>query len=211
MNEPWEIVTQTCGWEGRPDFYYSLYNYSRYLIPPGSTILEIGTGRGDSAISLALGLRDAEIAARYQGPPGNVYTVEPGFISGHWWFPDYHRPEGYTWTYDLAAFLERCRYCGVQDYITAIAKTSDEVFREWDGKPLAALHIDGAHVEKNLREDLRFTEFLQPGSILILDDWFDMTKTTTKDFLKGKPFRCIHESTLPDRGFYIVTLFERIA
>jgi hypothetical protein len=200
----------------RPDFVECLYKYARDLAGPQSLIQEVGCGKGDSTIALAMGCRDASGGALL--PPAGVITIEPGFATGTFTFPDPHQSEGYTWKYDLDAFRKRCKRCGVSGCISYLPMTSEEALRrvgnfvELQGQPLNLFFCDGAHTYEAVSIDCRWMEFVQAGGWAVFDDWIEPVERAVRDYLSAHPeqgWTILHESTKPKDGDMVVTLLQK--
>lgn len=118
-------------------------------LPDRGSLLEIGTGRGDSATFFALAK-----------PKWIIYTVDQYGVAS-----DY--PAGYSLK-ELGKNVVTWRNAGLISIIPIIANSFD---MPW-GAMIDALYIDGDHRYEAVKSDFeRFAPFLKPDGIIMMDDY----------------------------------------
>jgi predicted O-methyltransferase YrrM len=143
------------GWLTR-DQARLLYDEASRL-PSGAVALEIGSHQGRSTIVLAhaLGQRD-----------GRVIALDP-FVEG--------RLFGGTPT--RAKFEQHVREAGVAASVELVTDYSTRARPEWQ-RPLDLLYIDGKHDYWTVSDDLRWTDHLPPGAVVLVHDAFSSIGVT---------------------------------
>lgn len=122
----------------------------------GGVIVEIGSWKGKSTVSLALGSRD--------GSRGKVFAVDP-HLGTYDDFTGLYTPLGTE-----EAFRDNIKRAGVADTVEALVMKSEEAARGWN-RPISLLWIDGAHDYENVRLDFSLWEpHLIPGGIICFHD-----------------------------------------
>ncbi len=116
------------GWLGRGEAYL-LYNAAKNCTGKG-IIVEIGSWHGKSTIFIAKGSK--------AGKTIPIYAIDP-----HTGSPENIKKYGSVWTFDI--FKKNLQKFNVADLVTPFVKTSRAVVKEWSGKPVEFLWIDGAH------------------------------------------------------------------
>jgi len=133
-----------------------LYDAAR-AVPPGGTVVEIGSHHGRSAVVLASGL-DAT---------GCLVAVDPFPADWRYGSPDTEQ-----------AFRRNVAAAGVADRVDLRVAASRQVRAGWSG-PLHLVYVDGKHDHWSCLDDLRWSEHLAPGGWLLVHDAFSSLGVTT--------------------------------
>ncbi len=143
------------GLVGRQDLL-ALYRAAAGL-PLNAVVVEIGSFMGRSTVCLALALKDAgNLGAR-------VYAIDS--FDGNLGI----RQKGPTYE----PFLKNIRAAGVEALIVPLRKTSEQAGKEWDGRLIHLLWIDGDHYYPAPAADIRaWKPFLKEGGLLLMDDCY---------------------------------------
>jgi hypothetical protein len=141
-------------------------------------IVEIGSMVGKSVIPVAsVTTRDIVAIDPHEGDweePALAYIgidgVEEGYIN---------RREIMGDTYDQ--MVENLEYYGYRDRVEILKMMSDQAAKEWDGRKICFMFIDGDHHEKWVRHDVEaFAPWLVPQAMLVFHDYktscFGVTK-----------------------------------
>ncbi len=119
-------------------------------------IVEIGSYRGKSAVLLALG----SAACR-----GVVTAIDPHFTGED-------VPRMQFDGEDRRVLQEQLRRHGVASRVHEVVLTSREALREWDGRPIDLLWVDGDHSEEAVAFDLgEWGRFVGPGGLVAAHDY----------------------------------------
>lgn len=126
-------------------------------VPASGTVVEIGSHHGRSAVVLASAL-----------PPGaRLVAVDP--------FPE-------DWRYGdagtEAAFRHNIAAAGLADAVDLRVAPSAEVRADWSG-PVDLVFVDGKHDYWSCRRDLRWSEHVAPGGLVLVHDAFSSLGVTT--------------------------------
>lgn len=132
-----------------------LYEVARNCKGRG-VIVEIGSWKGKSTIWLAKGSK--------AGNNTKVYAIDPHIGSS-----ENIEKLGIVWTYP--EFRHNIENAEVEDIVISIPKTSEDAAREWDGKPIELLWIDGAHEYEMVKLDFDlWSPYLVEGGIIAFHD-----------------------------------------
>ena len=156
LDEAVEAALKVSGITGKKDLT-ALYLAARG-VRLGGRIVEIGSFRGRSTVALALGLRDGK------NQTARVYAVDP--FQGNLTPTKIVPP-----TFD--EFLRNNRAAGIEEWVVPLKMASEEAAKQWDGKPIDVLWIDGKHEYPAPAEDIRaWAPFLKTGGLLLVDDCY---------------------------------------
>ena len=150
-----EVITDYLdGWL-HPQEGKFLYKAARNCKGKG-VIVEIGSWKGKSTIWLAKGSK--------AGSGVKVYAIDP-----HTGSSENRRRYGEVWTFP--EFEHNVVEADVQDIVIPLIKTSEEAGREWDGKAIELLWIDGAHEYEMVKQDFElWSQYLVEGGIIAFHD-----------------------------------------
>jgi SAM-dependent methyltransferase len=162
-----------------------LWNRAR-AVPPGGSIVEIGSYRGRSAIVLAsAALPNAQViaidphAGNDRGPQQWVGTREEG-------------------EHDYERFHENLRAAGVEERVHHIRDFSQEALQQLDGE-VDLLYIDGAHGYAPARADIvRWGGRVRAGGTMLIHDAYSavgVTLALLTTTVAGTEFRYVGRST----------------
>lgn len=166
-----------CGTRGRLDHVYYLYHYASVL-PNNSLILEIGTSTGGSAIAMGMGIRNKG---------SKIITIDPGLLP----IEEINKRKDELSRYelqviDLNIVKENIKKARLEDYITIISDTSDNVLKKWDGRPIDMIHIDGSHRYEDVKIDCQWLQYIKKGGIAVFDDWFDPVQRAANEYFSNR-------------------------
>ena len=186
-------------------------------------IVEIGSWKGKSTVSLALGIKE--------NGSGKVYAI------------DHHRgskEHGTVNTYE--EFKKNIFSFGVSDYVVPLVMSSEEANKSWQ-RPIKLLWIDGSHEYEDVKKDFMMWErhlvvngliafhdtFFWPGPKKVVDEFIfggnykdigfvgDITFATKANLLtksqiiKNKRQRIIRDIIFLKRRFTLRRVIERIS
>ena len=149
-----EIADRADGWlrDAEGEF---LYNAAKNCQGKG-VIVEIGSWKGKSTIWLAKGSK--------AGRNAKIYAVDPH--TGASWYKKMH---GEVWTFE--EFKQNIKEANVEDAVVPIVKTSRDAARDWDGKPIELLWVDGEHEYEVAKSDFDlWSPYLVEGGIIAFHD-----------------------------------------
>ncbi len=132
-----------------------LYNAAKNCKGKG-VIVEIGAWKGKSAIWLAKGSK--------AGSNVKIYAIDP-----HTGSSGYKKRYGEVWTFE--EFKENIKRANVEDIVVPVVKTSEDAARDWDGKPIELLWVDGEHEYEMVKLDFDlWSPYLIEGGIIAFHD-----------------------------------------
>lgn len=175
----WRLFDSTPGLEGigtrgRLDHAFYLYRYA-YLLPDSSVIVEIGTSGGASAIAMAMGL------GANNNNSSKIYTIDPGFLPAE----EIEKRSLYkkygVQKLDLGKVYELIKKVGLENYITIIPDTSENVLKTWNGC-IDMIHIDGSHTYEDVKVDCQWLQYIKKGGVAVFDDWFEPVQRAAKEY-----------------------------
>ena len=132
-------------------------------------ILDVGTARGFSAVTMARALLDASL-------PGHVYTID---IIDHLEPVNWHSDTEGKQDPDeplAKSIVSRSEiwsrwFADEANCITPMLGRSHDILGKWSLGPIDVAFIDGEHTHRAVRRDLHFLERLMaPGGVIVLDD-----------------------------------------
>jgi len=150
----WSFASEIEGWLTE-DQARALYRAARSL-PPGATVVEIGSHQGRSTTVLAAGLP----------PRGRLVTVDP--FDADW------RYGGPATQQLLLAHLDAA---GVRDRVEVLTTTSRAARAAYHG-PVDLLYVDGKHDYWTVRDDLRWAARVPDGGVVLVHDAFSSLGVT---------------------------------
>lgn len=119
-------------------------------------VVEIGSYRGKSAVLLALG--SAACA-------GRVTAIDPHFVGKD-------TPTVQFDSEDRRVLREQAERHGVTGRINEMVMTSRDALREWDGRAIDLLWVDGDHSEEAVAFDLtEWGKLVRPGGLIAAHDY----------------------------------------
>jgi predicted O-methyltransferase YrrM len=135
-------------------------------VPPGGRIVEIGSFRGRSMVTI--GLTAPEGVEIYAIDPHAGNDRGPQEIDG---FED-------EAAVDSKVFLDNLERAGVRDRVTYVRKFSHDAHDDIPGD-IDLLHIDGAHRFTPAREDIvAWGKRVKPGGVMLIHDSFSSIGVT---------------------------------
>jgi predicted O-methyltransferase YrrM len=150
----WSRASAIEGWLTE-DQARALFRAARSL-PPGATVVEIGSHQGRSTVVLAAGLP----------PGGRLVTVDP-FDAG-WRY-------GGPATHEL--LLAHLDAAGVRERVEVMATTSRAARATYRG-PVDLLYVDGRHDYWTVRDDLAWAARVPDGGVVLVHDAFSSLGVT---------------------------------
>lgn len=144
-------------------------------IPHGGLIVEIGTYRGRSTVILASA---AQLVA------GRVITIDP--------YNTVMREgvnETPVTTDDRDFMLSYLELYGVANAVTSVVSTSADAARQWDGRPIDLLWVDGSHDYEDVSADLRLWSPHVRGYIAMHDtsgSWAGVSRALNEFVAQGE-------------------------
>jgi len=148
FRQAWSLIDSVEGFLAKEEAQW-LFNVARRA-PDGSNLVEVGSYKGRSTCSLAVGCL---------GTAKRVIAVDP-FDGG----PDLPRADS------LPEFSKNLERCGVSDYVEPIVGLSTEVSKAWR-KPIYFLFVDGSHKFEDVLADFSgLFPYVIPGGIVAFHD-----------------------------------------
>jgi SAM-dependent methyltransferase len=186
------LPEDTQGWNGDRPVFAELITE---LKP--AHIIEIGTWKGQSAITMAKALRDQNI-------PGRITCVDTWLGALEFWHElkdtadrDLLLKNGYPQIY--YQFLSNVVREGLQNYILPFPNTSFIASKYFKANKITAqlIYVDGSHESEDVMSDCTcYWDILEPGGIMFGDDWtWDSVRTAAEDFarIKELPIRVVED------------------
>ena len=162
--DAWSVAESVPGWL-KVDQARMLYD-AVLALPPGATVLEIGSHQGRSTVVLGRAL---------QACAGSLVCVDP-FVDGRLFGGSSTR----------AKFERNVREAGIADVVTLEAEFSTRLRPRWT-RPFDLLYIDGKHDYWTFTDDLRWARFLPPGGRVLVHDAFSSIGVTLGILAKVLP------------------------
>lgn len=186
---------------GRLDHAYYLFHYAS-LLSDNSTILEIGTDKGASAVAMGMGIR---------GKNSKIITIDPGMMS-----PEEIEQrkselgEYQYWPNNINNVLKNIRAAKLEGYIVLVPDTSENVLKRWDGRPIDMIHIDGSHTYKDVKIDCEWLQYIKSGRVAVFDDWMEPVEKAVTEYMNIHPeWELLTRSTVQPSGCPWKTVFWR--
>jgi predicted O-methyltransferase YrrM len=152
--DTWARADAIEGWLTR-DQAAVLFEAARSL-PPGSTVVEIGSHQGRSTVVLASGLATG----------GRVMAVDPFDADWRYGAPDTH-----------TRLLEHLTAAGVVGKVDVVAATSRAARASYEGVA-GLVYIDGRHDYRTVRDDLTWAARVPDGGVVLVHDAFSSIGVT---------------------------------
>jgi len=155
------------GWGGTHPIFEKLIND---LTP--STIIEIGTWKGQSALHMASILKRKNIKCKiycvdtWLGVLGDVIENENN--NPNWLLKKNHYPQIYQ------QFISNVKWENLDEYIVPCPNTSDIYYHYFNFIKLKAdlIYIDGSHLFENVYNDIKnYSKLLNPKGVIFGDDY----------------------------------------
>jgi predicted O-methyltransferase YrrM len=125
-------------------------------------IVEIGSLVGKSTIAMASVAKHPIVAIDPHDGPWEILITQ-GDIK-----LDNREKTGNTYN----KFISNLEHYGVRDKVEIIQEYSDVAAKNWDGRRICLLFIDGDHTEKWVDHDLyAFLPFMSPGGLIAFHDY----------------------------------------
>lgn len=151
----------------------ALFLLARYPTVPGE-VVEIGSWKGRSAGFLAQGVKLFN--------NGDIHCIDTFKGSRE------HNVNGPVDTFP--EFYENMDRLGLLRNIIVYQKTSEEANKEWNGKPIRLIFIDGSHEYEDVAKDLSiWMPYVPKGGFIVMDDtqgWIG-PKRVFEEMIKDKP------------------------
>lgn len=136
-----------------------------------NVIVEIGSLVGKSTISMASASRHRIVSIDPHDGPWEMAISDGNTVV------DNRDIKGSS----LRQFTENLEYYGVADKVEIIKKYSDVAARDWDGRRICLLFIDGDHTEEWVRHDLdAFYPHMAVGGLIAFHDYSKSFSGVTK-------------------------------
>jgi hypothetical protein len=155
FDEVWAEVQSFPGWL-TPDQARRLWDCAAEL-PPGATVVEIGSYQGRSGSVLAVAV----------APSGGRVTAIDPFVGG--------LPRGQVGSQD--SFERNRRQAGVRNSVDLLVCRSTEARPNW-AAPIDLLFVDGKHDVVTVLDDLRWIRHVRPGGYVAVHDSFSSVGVT---------------------------------
>ena len=152
--DTWARADAIEGWLTR-DQAAVLFEAARSL-PPGSTVVEIGSHQGRSTVVLASGLTAG----------GRVMAVDPFDADWRYGAPDTH-----------TRLLEHLTAAGVVGKVDVVAATSRAARVSYEGV-VGLVYVDGRHDYRTVRDDLTWAARVPDGGVVLVHDAFSSIGVT---------------------------------
>lgn len=152
--DTWARADAIEGWLTR-DQAAVLFEAARSL-PPGSTVVEIGSHQGRSTVVLASGLTAG----------GRVMAVDPFDADWRYGAPDTH-----------TRLLEHLTAAGVVGKVDVVAATSRAARASYEGV-VGLVYVDGRHDYRTVRDDLTWAARVPDGGVVLVHDAFSSIGVT---------------------------------
>ena len=180
-NEIARIVGKIPGTGGRGDYVNNLITIAGKL-PKNAAILEIGTFNGGSAITIAL-------SAIMNNGLEKMYTIDPCLVELHKRPADYNKYSEIS-TYSLPSVQTNLKENNLQDIITLLHGTSEEILNIWEQKyneKFDLIYIDGEHTYNAMKIDIQWERFAKDKAMILLDDWIVPVKKACDEYFANRP------------------------
>jgi predicted O-methyltransferase YrrM len=161
-------ITIPCGlkYGGTPEYELAYLAHVAYscgsAYAASDVIVEIGSLVGKSTIAMASVATNPIVAIDPHDGPWEI-TISQG---------DTHLDKREEMGNTLGQFTNNLIYFGVEDKVEVIQEYSDVAAKNWDGRRICLLFIDGDHTEKWVDHDLyAFLPYMAPGGLIAFHDY----------------------------------------
>ena len=183
FNEAWPKMEKIPGWMSEPDMRF-LFNTAKLAKPTG-VIVEIGSFKGRSTVSLALGSMSGTKCPIYAVDKFEEFTTKQ------------HRTL-YPHFYD--DFMRNVTNAGVRNIVQPIKMKSEEAAANWD-LPISFLFIDGDHAYESVSQDFSlWAKHVIIGGVVAFHD--------TRSW--PGPIQLVKEINKADNGFCKIVKVDEI-
>jgi cephalosporin hydroxylase len=162
---------------------------------PPKVIIEVGTWKGGSALSMGIVLKELGLDAK-------IYCVDTWLGAQEFWTTHKETPErnlmlknGYPQIY--YQFLSNVVHRNMQDIIIPVPSTSATAAKIFKHMGIKAdlVYIDGSHEYEDVVNDIKYySELLNPGGVMFGDDfgaWADVSRAVEDTI---KTFRVVDDN-----------------
>lgn len=172
----WQAIQPITGWLSEDEAF--LLHCLAARVGPDCDIVEIGSYHGKSTIALASGV---------QNPSSRVWAVDP-HVGDITQVVDGQTIDSYP------QFMNNIKASGFESVISPVRLASIEAARQYCGKAIQLLFVDGWHATDAVLEDyLSWRPFLTKDCTIVFDDWGQ------RDIAKA--LMCIQDHLPPVQGY----------
>ena len=155
-----------------PHHLARLYRYAKSEIPKEGLILEIGCNFGESTIVMGHAIR---------GSKKHIVTIDPVFRFPELLVPDDQNPGGNVYNAPLLSVMDEISSHHLDGYISIIPQYSWEAIKNWDGREIDMLFIDGEHTYEGVKKDCAWLSHVKKGGLVLFDDWYPPIERGAKE------------------------------
>jgi predicted O-methyltransferase YrrM len=166
FDDVWPRIEPVGGWLTREQA--RVLHDAVVALPPGSTVVEIGSHQGRSTLALSLARPDVTVVA-----------VDPFRAGGK-----------FGGTETRGVFEANLRRAEVRDRVDHVGEPSGDVRRGWR-RPVDLVFVDGKHDVWSTRTDLLWAQRLPAGRVLLVHDAFGSVGVTLALLLFVLPSRSL--------------------
>lgn len=202
----WNFLQHLIGAGNRVDHLVYMFFYAQF-IPDNSTVVEIGTLEGSTAIAIVMGARAVKKNI-------HVITIDPILLSEEekinrkMELSTFEEYKAYYLNSNLFTFLRHIKESCNEGYITPVPGLSQEVLERWDGRPIEMLYVDGEHTYDAVKIDCEWMQYVKEGGIAVFDDWLECVEKAVLEYIEVHPeWVMVTLSTNQPRGNLWKTVF----
>lgn len=179
----WNIVKLFVG--GRLDHMLYMFLYAS-LLPPNSTVVEIGTDKGGTAIAMGM-------AVRNKGT--KIYTIDPTLLSDEERQKRLNEESVASYVKYNKVYLSHHPHCNLdtvmqsikdaklENTIVPIPGMSKEVFDKWDKGEIDMLFVDGEHTYDFVKIDCQWMKYVKQKGFAVFDDWIEPVSRAVEEYV----------------------------
>ena len=174
------------GWLSR-DSAWLLYKLARWG-PGRGVVLEIGSAWGRSTIVFAAASKRAgrDKVVAVDPHTGDIALVKDG-------------EEPFNSYQEFSTNINRFH---MADWVQPIVLKSDDAAKQWDGRPIRLLYIDGWHTYEAVKADIdNWLPYVVSGGVILFDDYNEKKYPEVK--------RCIDDQMTADKVQLPLKVFKR--